>query len=74
MAKSNMALPVVCAVLGLHIVASLVLKSVRLNDIRIANEAADNNDNASKFKGADVNNPIADVVLLVVAGFRWRVS
>lgn len=68
MAKSNIALPVVCAVLGLHILISLVLKSVRLNDIRITNEAADNNDTASKFKGADVNNPIADVVLLVVAG------
>ena len=73
MAKSNIALPVVCAVLGLHILISLVLKSVRLNDIRITNEAADNNNNnnnvtVSKFKGADVNNPIADVVLLVVAG------
>ena len=58
MVKSNMVLPLVCVVLGIHIVASLVYKSIRIND------DIDKED----VKGADANNPIADVVLLVVAG------
>lgn len=76
MAKSNMALPVVCVVLGLHIVASLYLKSKLLNDIRKTNKAVREDDQSilpddfsfNKVKGSQVNNPIADVVLLVVAG------
>ena len=65
MAKSNMALPVVCAVLGLHIITSIVFKSLKLNDMREANAEANNNDPA--FDGKQVNPVIADVVLLVVA-------
>ena len=67
MAKSNMALPVVCAVLGLHILVSLVLKSIKLNDIRVANANAVIQELALPFTGVNVHNPVSDVVLLVVA-------
>ena len=56
MVKSNMALPVVCGVLGLHIVVSLVLKIKKITD-------------EHKTEGLDtMNRTIADIVLLVVAG------
>lgn len=56
MVKSNMALPVVCGVLGLHIVVSLVLKIKKITEgDRIEDVAV-------------VNQTIADIVLLVVAG------
>lgn len=56
MVKSNLALPVVCGVLGLHIVVSLVLKIKKITD-------------EHETEGLDtMNRTIADIVLLVVAG------
>ena len=68
MVKSNMALPVVCVVLGLHLVISLVYKSMKLNDIRVANAEANDLGLKIKITGAALHRPISDVILVVVAG------